>query len=72
MSETDRPLGLRIGLSAGEVTQEADDYFGEPVIEAALHSVPEPRPGTSSPRIWSASMPGGVARTPSFRSVRWS
>ena len=31
----DRPLGLRVGVSAGEVTREADDYFGEPVIEAA-------------------------------------
>ena len=26
---------LRVGISAGEVTREADDYFGEPVIEAA-------------------------------------
>ncbi|HTT86712.1 MAG TPA: AAA family ATPase [Acidimicrobiales bacterium] len=32
---TERPLGLRVGLSAGEVTREADDYFGEPVIEAS-------------------------------------
>ena len=30
-----RRLGLRVGLSAGEVTREADDYFGDPVIEAA-------------------------------------
>ena len=30
-----RPLGLRVGLSAGEATREADDYFGDPVIEAA-------------------------------------
>jgi class 3 adenylate cyclase len=30
-----RPLGLRVGLSAGEATKEADDYFGDPVIEAA-------------------------------------
>ncbi len=28
-------VGLRVGLSAGEVTREDDDYFGEPVIEAA-------------------------------------
>lgn len=28
-------LGLRVGLSAGEATKEHDDYFGEPVIEAA-------------------------------------
>jgi len=28
-------LGLRVGLSAGEVSHENDDYFGEPVIEAA-------------------------------------
>jgi class 3 adenylate cyclase/tetratricopeptide (TPR) repeat protein len=31
----ERPLGLRVGLSAGEVTRESDDYFGDPVIEAA-------------------------------------
>jgi class 3 adenylate cyclase len=30
-----RPLGLRVGLSVGEATREADDYFGDPVIEAA-------------------------------------
>jgi class 3 adenylate cyclase len=29
------PLGLRVGVSAGEVTREGDDYFGDPVIEAA-------------------------------------
>ena len=28
-------VGLRIGLSGGEVTRDADDYFGDPVIEAA-------------------------------------
>jgi class 3 adenylate cyclase len=28
-------VGLRVGLSAGEVTSEDGDYFGEPVIEAA-------------------------------------
>ena len=28
-------VGLRVGLSAGEVSREDDDYFGEPVIEAA-------------------------------------
>jgi acetyl esterase len=27
--------GLRVGLSAGEVTKEADDYFGDAVTEAA-------------------------------------
>lgn len=31
----ERPLGLRIGLSAGEVVRESDDFFGDPVIEAA-------------------------------------
>ena len=30
-----RSLGLRVGLSAGEVTREQDDYFGDAVIEAA-------------------------------------
>jgi class 3 adenylate cyclase/tetratricopeptide (TPR) repeat protein len=28
-------IGLRVGLSGGEVTSEDDDYFGDPVIEAA-------------------------------------
>ncbi len=28
-------LGLRIGLSGGEATMESDDYYGDPVIEAA-------------------------------------
>jgi class 3 adenylate cyclase/tetratricopeptide (TPR) repeat protein len=31
----ERPLGLRVGLSSGEASREADDYFGDPVIEAA-------------------------------------
>jgi class 3 adenylate cyclase/tetratricopeptide (TPR) repeat protein len=30
-----RPLGLRIGLSGGEATRESDDFFGDPVVEAA-------------------------------------
>ena len=33
--DLDRPLGLRVGVSIGEATTEADDYFGDPVIEAA-------------------------------------
>src|SRR4051794_38534228 len=28
-------VGLRVGLSGGEVSREGDDYFGDPVIEAA-------------------------------------
>lgn len=32
---TNRPLFLRVGVSAGEVIREGDDYFGEPVIEAS-------------------------------------
>ena len=31
----ERALGLRVGVSAGEATREADDYFGDPVVEAA-------------------------------------
>ena len=31
----DRAVGLRVGLSGGEVTREEDDYFGDPVIEAS-------------------------------------
>src|ERR1700686_4251058 len=33
--EREHSVGLRVGLSAGEVTREDDDYFGEPVVEAA-------------------------------------
>lgn len=29
------PLGLRVGLSNGDVVEEDGDYFGEPVVEAA-------------------------------------
>jgi len=28
-------VALRVGLSGGEVTREDDDYFGDPVVEAA-------------------------------------
>jgi class 3 adenylate cyclase len=28
-------VGLRVGLSIGEVSREDDDYFGDPVVEAA-------------------------------------
>jgi class 3 adenylate cyclase/tetratricopeptide (TPR) repeat protein len=31
----DRPLRLRVGVSAGEAIREGDDYFGEPVVEAS-------------------------------------
>ena len=31
----DGGLGMRVGLSAGEVTQEGDDFFGMPVVEAS-------------------------------------
>ena len=37
-----RPIGLRVGLSGGEVTFEDDDYFGDPVVEAARLSPPAP------------------------------
>jgi class 3 adenylate cyclase/tetratricopeptide (TPR) repeat protein len=29
------PVGLRVGVSGGEVTREGDDYFGDAVVEAA-------------------------------------
>jgi class 3 adenylate cyclase/tetratricopeptide (TPR) repeat protein len=32
---TDEPLGVRIGVSTGEAVEEDDDYFGDPVVEAA-------------------------------------
>src|SRR5713226_7234282 len=31
----EQSLGLRVGLSGGEVSREDDDYFGDPVVEAA-------------------------------------
>lgn len=31
----DKRIEVRIGLSTGEVTKEGDDYFGDPVVEAA-------------------------------------
>ena len=31
----EHPVGLRVGLSGGEVSREDDDYFGDPVVEAA-------------------------------------
>ena len=31
----EQPVGLRVGVSAGEVTSEDGDYFGEAIIEAA-------------------------------------
>jgi class 3 adenylate cyclase/ABC-type molybdenum transport system ATPase subunit/photorepair protein PhrA len=30
-----KSLGLRVGVSVGEATREGDDYFGDPVVEAA-------------------------------------
>jgi class 3 adenylate cyclase/tetratricopeptide (TPR) repeat protein len=30
-----QPVGLRVGLSVGEVSKEDSDYFGDPVVEAA-------------------------------------
>ena len=33
--DRDHAMGLRVGLSGGEVTREDDDYFGDPVVEAA-------------------------------------
>jgi adenylate cyclase len=37
-------VGLRVGVSAGEVEAEDDDFFGEPVVEAATASrTPAPR-----------------------------
>ena len=33
--DREHPVGLRVGLSGGEVTREDDDYFGDPVVEAA-------------------------------------
>ena len=33
--DREQTVGLRVGLSGGEVSKEDDDYFGDPVIEAA-------------------------------------
>ena len=34
-SRADEPLGVRVGFSAGDATEEDGDYFGDPVVEAA-------------------------------------
>jgi len=31
----DEPLGVRVGVSAGEAVEEDGDFFGDPVVEAA-------------------------------------
>ncbi len=31
----EHPIGLRVGLSGGDVVPDDDDYFGDPVVEAA-------------------------------------
>ena len=33
--ERKHSMGLRVGLSSGEVAREEEDYFGDPVVEAA-------------------------------------
>ena len=33
--DREQSVGLRVGLSGGEVSREDDDYFGDPVVEAA-------------------------------------
>ena len=33
--DREHTVGLRVGLSGGEVSREDDDYFGDPVVEAA-------------------------------------
>ena len=33
--EREHSVGLRVGLSGGEVSREENDYFGDPVVEAA-------------------------------------
>ena len=33
--DREHSVGLRVGLSGGEVTREEEDYFGDPVVEAA-------------------------------------
>jgi adenylate cyclase len=33
--DREHSIGLRVGLSGGEVSEEDGDYFGDPVVEAA-------------------------------------
>ena len=33
--DREHAVGLRVGMSGGEVSREDDDYFGDPVVEAA-------------------------------------
>ncbi len=34
--DQDHSVGLRVGLSGGEVSREEDDFFGDPVVEADI------------------------------------
>ena len=65
-----RDLGLRVGLAGGEVTREDDDYFGDPVIEAArLCAAVRRRP---DPRHRAGATDGGSTESPPAPSTRRS
>ncbi len=51
----DEPFGVRIGMSVGEAVEEDDDYFGDPVVEAA--------------RLCAAAQGGQILATDVLRAV---
>ena len=67
----ERPLGVRVGLSAGEATTEDGDYFGDPVIEAARLCA-KCRWRADPRRRHRPGPLAGAARTPSPRSENWN
>ena len=56
--------GVRIGMSLGEAIEEDDDYFGDPVVEAARLCA-----AAGAARSWprTCAGPGGTPDAPSLR-----
>jgi class 3 adenylate cyclase len=65
--DRERTVGLRVGLSIGEVSREDDDYFGDPVVEAARLCA-RCRADRCSPPTWCGGWPAGAAVTSTARS----
>ena len=48
----DEPLGVRVGLSTGEATEEDGDYFGDPVVVSRRACARRPLADRSWRLIW--------------------
>ena len=64
-------VGLRVGLSGGEVSPEDGDYFGDPVVEAARLCA-QCESGQILATDWCGPWPEGGADTNTGRLGRWS